>query len=33
MGKVTIYYLISKYKTTTNQKKRKLKIEKTMGIN
>ena len=31
MGKFTLYYLKSKYKTSTNKKKK--KIEKTMGIN
>ena len=33
MGKFTIYYLTPRYKTNTKQKKRNLKIEKTMGIN
>ena len=34
MGKFTIYYLKSKYKTNTNQKNKKsLKIEKVIGMN
>ena len=38
MGKFTIYYLKSKYKTNTNKKKKQkqkknLKIEKTVGVN